>query len=339
MQTADVTYEDVLAAAERIRGRVHRTPVMTCRSLDLDYEAQLFFKCENLQRVGAFKARGAMNAVLSLDDESARAGVLTHSSGNHGAALALAARERGISAHVVMPGNASRAKQEAVARYGAQVHFCEPNLDARKALLERIQHETGAGLVHPYDDARIIAGQGTAMLEFIEQAPGLDAVITPVSGGGLISGTALVARQSGIEVFGVEPDGADDAARSLATGKLQPAGQPNTIADGLRAALSERTFAIVREQVQAILTVSEAGIVAAMRTVWERMKIVIEPSAAVVLAAVAREPHRFKGRRIGLILSGGNLDLDQLPWMRDGRQVKRGVIGRGIAGNGYIATI
>ena len=313
----DVTIEDVRRAARRIVGRAHRTPVMTCRSLDRTSGASLFFKCENFQRAGVFKFRGACNAVLSLDETAARRGVITHSSGNHASALALAARERGIPAHVVMPHSAPRIKREAVAREGGRVYFCEPTMEARQAMAADLIGRTGAELVHPYDDPRVIAGQGTAMLELLEQVPGLDAVIAPVSGGGLISGTAIAARGGGdarIEVLGVEPEGAADAALSLATGRLQPAGSPETIADGLRAALSERTFAVIRTHVAAILTVSESAIGEAMRMVWDRMKIVVEPSAAVAVAGVLAAPRRFEGRRVGVILSGGNADLDALPW-------------------------
>lgn len=289
---------------------------MTCGGLDKLTGAELFFKCENLQKAGAFKFRGACNAVLSLSDQQAARGVVTHSSGNHAAALALAARLRGIPAYIVMPENAPEAKRRAVEAYGGKITLCKPTLADRQAVAERILHQTNAVLVHPYDDAAVIAGQGTLALEFHEQTPGLEFVVTPVSGGGLISGVALatVAASPGTQIVGVEPERADDARQSLQAGRLLAGPIGETIADGLRAALCERTFAVVSQHVREIVAVSEAEIVAAMRLIWERLKIIVEASSAVVLAAVIKQPVPFRGRRVGLVLSGGNVDLDQLPW-------------------------
>ncbi|MFO1412882.1 MAG: pyridoxal-phosphate dependent enzyme [Burkholderiales bacterium] len=303
-------------AHARIAPYVHRTPVQTSRSLDAVTGATLFFKCENLQKVGAFKARGACNAVFALPDTVARKGVVTHSSGNHGAALAYAAQRRGIPAHVVMPDNAPKIKVANVEGFGAQVHFCAPTLAAREETCAQVGAATGATLVHPYDDYDVIAGQGTATLELLAAVPDLDAVIAPVGGGGLLSGTAIAAKGAapGITVLGAEPAGADDAARSFASGTLQAMPHPHTIADGLRGALSARTLAALRANVGAIGTCSEGAIVAAMRLVWERMKIVIEPSSAVPVAAMLEETVAVKGRRVGVILTGGNVDLDKLPW-------------------------
>lgn len=314
------TLEDVRAAHARIAPHIHRTPVLTSALLDHEAGARLFFKCENFQKVGAFKARGACNAVFSLADEEARRGVATHSSGNHAAALARAASLRGIAAHIVMPRNSPRPKQAAVAGYGGRIVLCEPTLAARERACEEIIAETGATLIHPYNDYRIIAGQATAALELLADVPELEAVIAPVGGGGLLSGTALVARrlQSGMAVFGAEPAQADDAAESLAAGRIvaKPA---NTIADGLRTMLGDRTFPIIQANVDGILTVSEDGIIAAMRRLWEILKIVVEPSGAVPFAAVREHASRFAGRRVGLILSGGNVDLDTLPWTAERR--------------------
>lgn len=289
---------------------------MTCGGLDKLTGAELFFKCENLQKAGAFKFRGACNAVLSLSDQQAARGVVTHSSGNHAAALALAARLRGIPAYIVMPENAPEAKRRAVEAYGGKITLCKPTLADRQTVAERILHQTNAVLVHPYDDAAVIAGQGTLALEFHEQTPGLEFVVTPVSGGGLISGVALatVAASPGTQIVGVEPERADDARQSLQAGRLLAPPIGETIADGLRAALCERTFAVVSQHVREIVAVSEAEIVAAMRLIWERLKIIVEASSAVVLAAVIKQPVPFRGRRVGLVLSGGNVDLDQLPW-------------------------
>lgn len=316
------TIDDIRAASARIAGHSHRTPVLTCRGLDDLAGAKLFCKCEHLQKAGAFKFRGACNAVLSLSDQQAARGVVTHSSGNHAAALALAANLRGIPAHIVMPDNAPAAKRRAVQAYGGGITFCQPTLADRTAVAERILGETGGILVHPYDDPAVIAGQGTVALEFHEQVPGLDALVVPVSGGGLISGIALAtaAVSPATEVVGVEPERADDACQSLRAGRLLPPQIGETIADGLRAALCERTFAVISQHVRDIVTVTEAEIVAAMRLIWERMKMVVEPSSTVTLAAVLKEPDRFRDRRVGLVLSGGNVDLDKLPWASGPRE-------------------
>ena len=306
----------VRAASERIAPYVRRTPVLTSRSLDAIGGARLYFKCENFQKAGAFKARGAHNAVFALPERQAAAGVVTHSSGNHGAALALAARRRGIPAHVVVPRDALAAKVESIRRYGGRVVFCEPTQADRAAVAARVQAETGAHLVHPFDNPWVIAGQGTAALELCTDFPGLDDVVAPVGGGGLIGGTALAAQglNPRIRVTGAEPAAADDAALSLAAGRIvRQAGRP-TVADGLRANLAERTFALLRERVDAVLTVSEGQIVQAMRLSWEVLKILVEPSSAVALAAVLANRERFEGRRVGIIVTGGNVDLDHLPW-------------------------
>jgi threonine dehydratase len=307
---------DIRAAQARIAPHVHRTPVLTCRSLDEAAGARLFFKCENFQKVGAFKARGATNAVFSLTAEEAARGVLTHSSGNHGAALAYAARARGIPAWVVMPENASKAKLANVQRLGATVRFCAPTVAAREETCAAVARATGATLVHPFDDARVIAGQGTAALELLEAEPDLDAVIAPVGGGGLLSGTAIATRAvaPAARVFGAEPANADDAARSFRSGRVEPLPATTTIADGLRTTLSPRTLAAIRTHVTAIGTASEPAIVAAMRMTWERMKIVIEPSSAVPLACLLERTLDVAGLRVGVIVSGGNVDLDRLPW-------------------------
>ncbi len=310
------TLEDVLAAAERMADEVHRTPVLSCASLDEIVGMRLFFKCENLQRVGAFKFRGATNAVRMLSDDDAAKGVVTHSSGNHAQALALAARRRGVPAWVVMPTNAPGIKRRAVEGYGATVVDCEPTLAAREAGAEQVVAETGATFIHPYDDPRIIAGQGTAALELLDDVLGLDAVIAPVGGGGLMSGTCIAVHglNPSVRLYGAEPENADDARQSLEAGRLIPVGAANTIADGLRTSLSELTFEILKTHLDGLPTVTEDEIVNAMRHIWERMKIVVEPSAAVPLAACARLHPELAGKRVGIILSGGNVDLDHLPW-------------------------
>jgi threonine dehydratase len=305
------TFEDIQQAAVRIKPYAHRTPVMTCTSLDELADAQLFFKCENLQKVGAFKFRGACNTAFSLSDAEAQRGVATHSSGNHGAAVALAARLRGIPAHIVMPSNAPSVKRDAVAGYGGTIIWCEPTQEARESTLANVVAETGATFIPPYNDARVIAGQGTAALEFLEDVPDLDVIIAPVGGGGLISGTALTitALSPSTRVMAAEPKGADDAYRSLQAGEIIPSVNPQTIADGLRTSLGDLTFAIIRQHVEQIVTVSEEAITRAMHLVWQRMKIIIEPSAAVPVAAVLDQQIDAAGKRIGIILSGGNVDL------------------------------
>jgi len=320
------TWEAIVAAHSRIAPRIHRTPVLTSVSLNAMTGAQLFFKCENLQKTGSFKIRGASNAILSLTEKEAAKGIVTQSSGNHGAAVACAAAWRGVPAWIVMPNNAPSVKAKAIDSYGGQVIFCEPSVTARKATCDRIQAETGAHLVHPYDDDRIITGQATAAKELLEEVSDLDAVFAPVSGGGLLSGTCLGAKglRPSVHVIGCEPERADDAYRSLTTGTLQSQDSSDTIADGLRASLSPRTFAILRRHVDRILLVSEAEIIAAARLVWERMKIIIEPSSAVAIAPLLKPgvvsslnlPKRADGGapKLGVIFSGGNVDLSALPW-------------------------
>ena len=309
--------QEVLEAAERIRPFIHRTPVITCGTLNRMCGAELFFKCENFQKAGAFKIRGATNAVLSLGDEEASLGVATHSSGNHAAALALAARARGIRAYVVMPENTSAVKKRAVEGYGAEISLCRPTLRAREEGLARVVDATGAAFIHAYNDLRVIAGQGTAALELCEEVPDLDVVMAPVGGGGLLSGTAVAvtAVSPDTAVIAAEPERADDAYRSLQAGRIIPSDNPDTIADGLRTSLGSLTFPIIRRLVSDIVTVSEEAIVEAMRLVWERMKIIVEPSAAVTVGALLDGPTETRGKRIGIILSGGNVDLASLPWL------------------------
>jgi len=310
------TLQDILQAAERIKSYAHRTPVLTNESLNQHVGAQVFLKCENFQKVGAFKFRGACNAVFSLTDEEAARGVATHSSGNHAQALALAARLRGVPAYIVMPKNAPQVKKDAVAGYGGQITYCEPTLQAREAALRQVVESTGAAFVHPYDNERVIAGQGTAALELLADVPDLDAIIAPVGGGGLISGTAIAATETkkGIRVIAGEPEMADDAFRSMQAGKVLPSDHPQTIADGLLTSLSERTFSIIQSRVEQIVTVSEQGIVDAMKFVWERAKIVIEPSAAVAIGVLWEKKVDLAGLKVGVILSGGNVDLGKLKW-------------------------
>ena len=311
------TYQDVLAAAARLRGQVHRTPVMTSRYFDAAAGAALFFKCENLQRIGAFKIRGATNAIALLSTAARARGVITHSSGNHGQAVALAARELGVSATVVMPRDSAAVKMTAVRGYCAHVALCEPGTKNREAAVDALREQSGAALVHPYDDDGVIAGQGTAAHELWEQVDRLDAVIAPIGGGGLLAGTALAVHghDPKIQVFGAEPATADDAARTLAAGRIVAIDHTPTIADGLRTtAIGTRNFAVLRAHDVTILTVSESEIVAAMQAVWERMKLVIEPSSAVAVAALLQRPATILGKRVGVIVSGGNVDLRQLPF-------------------------
>ena len=309
------TLTDIQQAARRIAPFIHRTPVFTSEAIDRMVGARVFFKCENLQKVGAFKFRGACNAIHSLSDEDAARGVATHSSGNHGAALALAARNRGIDAHVVMPEISSKTKMTAVAGYGAKVTTCGKSLADRDDVLSNIVAETGAAVIHPFNDHRIVVGQGTAALELLEDLPDLDVVMTPVGGGGLISGTAIATTaHSNARVIGAEPAGADDAWQSFQAGRLLPGNPPETIADGLRTGLGDLTFPIILDLVHDIVRVSEEAIVHAMRTAWERTKLIIEPSAAVPLAALLDKQVVLEGQTIGIILSGGNVDLDNLPF-------------------------
>ncbi len=305
------------AAHERIRPHVTRTPVLANARLDAACGGRLFFKCENLQQGGAFKARGAANAVFSLDDAAAARGVATHSSGNHAAALARAAQLRGIPAHIVMPRNSARPKVRLVEAYGGRLTFCEPTQEARERTCAAVLAETGANLVHPFEDERVMAGQGTATLEFLEDLPDLDAVLCPVGGGGLLAGTAVAVRslRPAAQVIGTEPAGADDAARSFHGTTRVPMHDPRTIADGLRTTIGEPNLALARRHVHDIVTVSEAGIITAMQLLFEALKVVVEPSAAVPYAAILEGRVAVAGRRIGIILSGGNVDLDlPLPW-------------------------
>ena len=323
-------FDSIRAAHERIRPHIHRTPVLTSSRLDEGSGAHLFFKCENFQKIGAFKARGATNAVFALDDATARRGVATHSSGNHGTALARAAKLRGISAHIVMPTNSAKVKVRAVESYGAQIIFCEPNDASRKAACADVIAKTGATLIHSFENEDVMAGQGTAVVELLEDVSDVDLVLCPVGGGGLLSGTAVAAKslRPKIKVIAVEPANADDAAQSFRTGRLIHTEKKFTIADGLRTNVGTPTFAIIQRYVDDIVTVSEEAIISAMRTIWETMKIVIEPSAAVPYAAIVENQPSVaaatsgsagkidvRGKRVGIILTGGNVDLDALPWI------------------------
>jgi threonine dehydratase len=310
------TLEDVLDAARRIAGHARRTPVLTSRSLDELAGARLFFKCENLQRVGAFKFRGACNAVQSLDPITAAAGVVTQSSGNHGAAVALACRERGIPATVVVPRSAPAVKLAAIRAFGARIVPCEVAQADRNRVTAEVLAGQGGSLVHPYNDGRVIAGQGTATLELLDEVPDLDVLVTPVSGGGLLSGTCIAGHgvRPSLRIYGAEPAGAADAHDSLAAGERITGRAAETICDGLRAELGTLTFPVLREHLDDILCVDDVETVAAMRLLWERLKMVVEPSAAITLACVMKHPGLFANARIGLILSGGNVDLDGLPW-------------------------
>jgi threonine dehydratase len=320
------TWSDILEAHARIAPRIHRTPLLRSHSLDAMAGAQFFFKCDNFQKTGSFKIRGAANAILSMTDAEAAHGIVTPSSGNHGAAVACAAAWRGVPAYIVMPKNAPSVKCRAVESYGGRITFSEPTITSRQETSARVQAETGAILIHPYDNDRIITGQATAAKELLEEVPDLDAVFTPVSGGGLLSGTCLSthAIRADIRVIGCEPARADDAYRSLASGTLQSLDSSDTIADGLRASLAPRTFAILRRHLDRVLLVSEEEIIAAMRLVWERMKIIIEPSSAVAVAPLLRPgavpelnlTARSDGKppKLGIIFSGGNVDFSHLPW-------------------------
>jgi len=310
------TFSDIEKAHERIRPFIHKTPVLNSQSINRIVGAELFFKCENLQKVGAFKFRGACNSVFSLSDDEARNGVCTHSSGNHAAALALAARMRGIPAYIVMPENAPEIKKAAVAGYGAQITFCTSTLEARESTVRKVAAQTGATEIHPYNNFNVICGQGTAAKELIEEIEMLEVVMSPVGGGGLLSGTAIATKalMPNARVIAGEPAGADDAFRSFYAQTLLPSISPRTIADGLLTSLGSLTFPIILKNVDLIVTVSEDEIVAAMRMIWERMKIIIEPSSAVPFAAILANKLDIKGKRIGIILSGGNVDLGKLPF-------------------------
>ncbi len=308
--------DSIRAAHERIRPHIHRTPVLTSSRLNEASGASLFFKCENFQKIGVFKARGATNAVFALDDATARRGVATHSSGNHGAAVARAAKLRGIPAHIVMPSNSAKVKVRAVESYGVHIVFCEPTEKAREATCAEAIKETGATLIHSFENENVVAGQGTAAVELLEDVSDLDVVMCPVGGGGLLSGTAIAVKsmRPKIKVIAVEPANADDAAQSFRAGRRLITEKKFTIADGLRTNVGEPNFAIIQRYVDDIVTVSEEAIVSAMRTIWETMKIVIEPSAAVPYAAILEPVIDVNGKRVGIILTGGNVDLDALPW-------------------------
>ncbi|MDD3568202.1 MAG: pyridoxal-phosphate dependent enzyme [Bacteroidales bacterium] len=310
------TREDIANAYEIVKKYAHCTPVLTSQSVNKILGCEAYFKCENFQKVGAFKFRGASNAVFSLSENLASKGVCTHSSGNHAAALALAASMRGIPAYIVMPENAPAIKRKAVEGYGAKIFTCESTQIARETELEKVQSETGATFIHPYENFDVICGQGTASLELLDTINDLQTIITPVGGGGLFSGTLIYSKETNpnIEVYAGEPLNADDAFRSLRDGVLYPSANPNTIADGLRTSLCPLTLSIIQKYANGILTVTEESIVNAMRLVWERMKIIIEPSSAVPVAAVMHNKEKFAGKKVGIILSGGNVDVENLPF-------------------------
>jgi threonine dehydratase len=312
------SYDDVLAAHDRIAPHIHRTPVLTSSFLDALTGASLFFKCENFQKAGAFKVRGASNAVFGLSDADAARGVATHSSGNHALSLSYAAGRRGIPCAVVMPRSAPQAKKDAVRGYGGTITECEPSTTSREEVFARVQAQTGADFVHPYNDPRVIAGQATCSRELMDQVDGLDQVIAPIGGGGMISGTCLTlsAIAPKVQIYAAEPEQADDALRSLRAGHIIADDAPNTVADGLKVPLKDLTWHFVQSRVTDILTAGEQEIIDAMRLTWARMKIVIEPSCAVPLATILKNPEIFRGRRVGVIITGGNVDLDKLPWMQ-----------------------
>ena len=311
-------FEDMLAAHERIKPYIHRTPVLTSEFMNKLSGAELFFKCENFQKAGAFKVRGACNAVFGLSEEDAARGVATHSSGNHALSLSYAAGRRGIPCHVVMPRTAPQAKKDAVRGYGGIITECEPSTSSREEVFARVEAETGAEFVHPYNDPRVIAGQGTCSREFMEQVEGLDAVVAPIGGGGMISGTCLTLSNIAphVEIYAAEPEQADDAYRSFKAGHIIADDAPNTVADGLKVPLKDLTWHFVSNHVTDILTATEQEIIDAMKLTWARMKIVMEPSCAVPLAVILKYPEVFRGKRVGVIVTGGNVDLDKLPWMK-----------------------
>ncbi|WP_299736639.1 beta-hydroxyaspartate dehydratase BhcB [uncultured Roseobacter sp.] len=314
----DLTIDHVHAAHERIKPYIHRTPVLTSTYFNELTGAELFFKCENFQKAGAFKVRGASNAVFGLSDAMAEKGVATHSSGNHALSLSYAAGRRGIPCHVVMPRTAPEAKKAAVRGYGGIITECEPSTTSREAVFAEVQDATGAEFVHPYNDPRVIAGQATCSLELLEQVDNMDAVIAPIGGGGMISGTCLTLSNLApkMEIYAAEPDQADDAARSFRAGHIIADDAPVTIADGLKVPLKENTWHFVSNFVTDVLTASEQEIIDAMKLTWERMKIVMEPSCAVPMATILRNPEVFRGKRVGVIITGGNVDLNKLPWMK-----------------------
>lgn len=316
---ADIpTFEDVKAAHDRIRPYIHKTPVLTSTYLNDLVGAELFFKCENFQKAGAFKVRGACNAVFGLSDEMAKKGVATHSSGNHALSLSYAAGRRGIPCHVVMPRTAPQAKKDAVIGYGGKITECEPSTTSREATFAEVQAATGAEFVHPYNDPRVIAGQGTCSLELMDQVEGIEAVVAPIGGGGMVSGTCLTLSNiaPSVKIYPAEPKNADDAYRSFKAGHIIADDAPETIADGLKVPLKEYTWHFVSNYVTDILTATEDEIVDAMKLTWKRMKIVMEPSCAVPLATIIKNKGLFAGKRVGVVITGGNVDLDNLPWMK-----------------------
>ena len=311
-----VTLKDIESAHERIRPFIHRTPVLTNSSIDNLIGAKLFFKCENFQKAGSFKIRGASNAVELLSDEEFKRGVATTSSGNHGAALSMAVTRRGGKTKVVMPHNTPKIKVNNVERNGGEVVWCEPDQKYRESVLKDVVDETGATVVHPYNDERIMAGQGTCAKELLEDVPDLDSIVSPVSGGGLLSGSLLAAKnmKSSITVYGAEPEEADDAYQSLKLGRIVPNKTINTICDGLRAQIGSKTFPVIQNLVDDIIPIAEEDIINSLRMIWERLKIIVEPSCSIALALIIKNKQLFEGRNVGLIMSGGNLDLDNLPW-------------------------
>jgi len=307
---------DVQNTSKQIAPFVHRTPVLTSQSVNSIIDGEVFFKCENFQKTGSFKMRGASNAVLSLSEEESKRGVVTVSSGNHGAALACAAKLNGMKSHVVTPKNTQQVKIDAMKGYGANLIYCEPSVESRESTFINIQEKTGAIPIHPYNDYRVITGAGTVALEIIDEVKDLDFILVPIGGGGLISGTGVVVSslRPNTKLLGVEPESADDALRSIKSGEIVPSDYPPTIADGLRSSLGEKTFPMIKKFVSAIHTVSEKEIISSMRFVWERMKIIVEPSSAVTMAVVLNNPASFRGKKTGVIFSGGNIDLSYLPW-------------------------
>ena len=311
-----VTYNDIEKAHQRISDHIHNTPILTSDSLDNELGSNLFFKCENFQKTGSFKIRGATNSILQLNDTEIKNGIITTSSGNHGAAVAFIADKIGTSSKIIMPNNTPKNKIENVQRYGGEIFYCEPNIKSREDTLEKMIQKSGGSIIHPYNDEKIIAGQGTVAKELIEKVPDLDAIICPVSGGGLLSGILLAAKnlKPGIKVFGAEPENADDTYRSILNNKIMSNETTDTIADGLRAQVGTVTFPIIKENVDKILLVSEEMIISSMYMIWQRLKIIIEPSCSIVLAALMLNSNKFLNKKVGLILTGGNYDLKQIPW-------------------------
>ena len=311
-----VTYNDIEKAHQRISDHIHNTPILTSDSLDNELGSNLFFKCENFQKTGSFKIRGATNSILQLNDTEIKNGIITTSSGNHGAAVAFIADKIGTSSKIIMPNNTPKNKIENVQRYGGEIFYCEPNIKSREDTLEKMIQKSRGSIIHPYNDEKIIAGQGTVAKELIEKVPDLDAIICPVSGGGLLSGTLLAAKnlKPGIKVFGAEPENADDTYRSILNNKIMSNETTDTIADGLRAQVGTVTFPIIKENVDKILLVSEEMIISSMYMIWQRLKIIIEPSCSIVLAALMLNSNKFLNKKVGLILTGGNYDLKQIPW-------------------------